>query len=219
MEQEKAGGDLDRGHDQEMAALGERMKHAIRAAGGAPALAVKIPMAIAQLYRYSAGSSEPSLRKAAAISKLAGVSLNWLADGVGSVQEVGLVTLPVYDLVDGEFAQVGVDRSVLAMSTAALKGVSENHADLIVHTLRGDTGGRDLPDGSLVVLEKSDGGAVVAGTYLVKVGSQVMAVMLQAMPGSAIKARPLSQDYDAFEFHVGQGVQVLGRVRWGGRHF
>ncbi|MEH6649959.1 MAG: S24 family peptidase [Motiliproteus sp.] len=183
-----------------------------------------------QLNRYAKGTSQPMIEPLVAIAEASGVSIQWLATGIGGMQ-AGSPTVDMSRSVSINFypdiqpsAGCGNDvvseRSVPVVFDADyLKTeVQVNPKNCVMFSAQGDSMAPSISSGDLLIVDQS----VTRGDsiFVLRLSNDIMVKRLQFLPTGHIKVISDSDAYDDYMIDLQQNpeLQVIGRVVWhGGR--
>ena len=200
------------------------------------AFAKKCGISESLMRKYLAGESLPSVERAWAMAKSAGVSLDWLASGEAPSASLGgpktgehgdgaddYAYIPLYDArVSAGFGSWTEGAHVLAklaFTRYSLRKKGLDPANLSAIRVSGDSNEPDLRDGDTVVLDHSRTAVDQEGYYVILLSDHLYAKRLQRQIGggmAVISANPAYQTMLVAKEHLADLV-IVGRVVWASR--
>ncbi|MBW8003054.1 MAG: helix-turn-helix transcriptional regulator [Planctomycetes bacterium] len=211
------------GLSSDRAAFTSRLRNTIKSYGNANALAKASGFSEGTLRKWVRGESEPTRERLITIASVAGVRLEWLATGRGPEQrqpEDGLPLLEGYCTLEWlERNDTNPDAPVAFRGDWIEATLKSNRDELALLRIPDDSMEPIVSLSSVVVVDTSEAGAPRDGIYALRVGDNLIARRLQTLPSGEIEVSADNPVFKSFRFLRGdQGVKVLGRIVWVGRH-
>lgn len=220
-----------RGLDSEII---ERLRTAIRDAGGNKAVSEKSGVALSTLNGALAGKNQPRASAMAAIAAATGRSLDWLmklSDSPSRASAQDAVVSPMDDLVHVErlaFAGSAGTGSLVIQETAGSVPVARHllqrlHLRPEYARMLDATGDSMLPtiaDGDPLLLDISaDARSRVVDNkiYAFTIGNEAFLKRLRREPGQLMMVSDNVDLFPARPIPAGEPFRIIGRVRWGAR--
>lgn len=209
----------------------ERLRSAVRDAGGNQAVAVKSGVPLGTLNNYVRGVSDPKASALAQIAYACGVSLDWLMTGAGSepgsvltastVDHVEIARFPIRASAgSGEKVFDEPPASFWQVPREMLRGFSGNSKHLGSINLSGDSMEPTLHDGEPVIFDRSARHVDREGVYVLTVADDLFVKRVRRVPqGDGTIALELISDNPAYEKitlapDAQEHVRIHGRVIW-----
>ena len=202
---------------------------------GLAEFARKSNLSVGALRRYESGGS-PGIDHAVAISKAAGVSLEWLATGEGPMSrshepplnETEHVLIPRYDI----FASAGID--VLEVFEEHVLDHTAFRRDWLVGTMRldpeklaiimvdGDSMIPTLQPGDFILIDLREAGRLRSdAVYVVRVEGALLVKRVQVGSDGRLDVWSDNPSYKPWTYTAEQSeslrVKIVGRVVWAGK--
>lgn len=197
----------------------------------ARAIAIKAEIGPTSLRDYLAGDTEPSMSAVVALAEATGVSIEWLATGLGDarpttrlaaaespgmanlhsasdyLRDQGYALVPLYDVHaaagDGSFVDDEHVLDELAFRTEWIRReLGAEVNDLLLVFVRGDSMSGKLEDGDVIMVDKRDRRVTRDGVYVIRQGDAIQVKNLQRLPGNIIKVWSEAPGYDPFTFNL-----------------
>ncbi|MCG2663371.1 LexA family transcriptional regulator [Brevundimonas sp.] len=166
--------------------------------------------------------TEPGLFKAARIAKVTGVSLDWLATGVGSpnATRAGFVEVPILDVRLAAGAASLTDAAqqigVMPFDMELLRSLGRTSADgLVILEAEGDSMEPIIADGARVLADTTDT-RLREGIFAFRIGDELRVKRLRRLGTDAVEVLSENPRYEP-EVLSGETLDhfaILGRVRW-----
>lgn len=166
--------------------------------------------------------AEPGLFKAARIAKATGVSLDWLATGVGNpnAARAGFVEVPILDvrLAAGtaSLSDAAQQIGVMPFDMELLRSLGRTSAEgLVVLEAEGDSMEPIIADGARVLADTTDT-RLREGIFAFRIGDELRVKRLRRLGTDAVEVLSENPRYEP-EVLSGETLEhfaILGRVRW-----
>lgn len=222
----------------------ERLEELVEEFESPHAFSKKVQISDSMIRKYLSGSM-PGLDKLVVIAERTGVTLDWLARGVGpmklGLQEDapasggGMLMIPQAGSAEGSAlvprldiqASAGNGRvalseeplEYLAFQAAWLRGRGINPASARILTARGDSMEETIRDGDVLLVDTSIDRVRDNSIYVVVLGDMVLVKRIHGRINGSLQLISDNPRYPAEEVAKGEvdQLQVAGRVAWYGR--
>lgn len=214
--------------------FGDRLKQAI-GADKPYAFAKKCGVSESLLRKYLSEASIPSVEKAWAMAKTAGVSLDWLAGGEGemrpgkqsnkatpSTKEDIYAYIPLYDARcsagHGAWNEGTKVLAQLAFTVYSLRKQGLNPSRLSAIRVDGDSMVGLLEDGDTVLIDHGRNQLEAEAVYVIRLDDHLYAKRLQRMFDGSIRIISENKAYGELVVPRSQleDLEIVGRVVWAG---
>jgi len=213
--------------------FGERLKQAI-GADKPYAFAKKCGVSESLLRKYLSGASVPSVEKAWAMAKTAGVSLDWLAGGEGGIRPVGssnkagdseegtYAYIPLYDARcsagHGTWNEEAKVLTMLAFTAYSLRKQGLNPSRLSAIRVDGDSMAGLLEDGDTVMIDHGRNQLEAEAVYVIRLDDHLYAKRLQRLFDGSVRIISENKAYGDVVVSKAQlnDLEIIGRVVWAG---
>lgn len=217
--------------DDDLQLLVERLKAAVKAAGGNKEVARKSGVPLSTLNSYLAAEADPKITKLARIAEVCGTSIDHLMSGSPTQHRPEIWTrefsfVPRYDVRVSAgpgaivpFEDIDGTRQFVAFRTEWLRRIGVNPKTAEVLVAVGDSMEPTIRDGDLLLIDRSIDRMVDNGIYVLVIAGMVLLKRLQTRrDGSAVlKSDNARYDDEVVPAHEVPDLRIEGRVRWFGR--
>jgi len=225
------------------AAFAERVECLISTVGSGNALAAAAGVSEGVIRKWKSGESDPSREHLIALSKAAGVRLEWLATGEGpkNPADIGLATIPrgaLTRLISSEYAFIPLYDVRASAGHGAVAGdeeildllvinrawirqhVSVDPARLSFLYVEGDSMEPLLRPGEMILVDQGASNIPCDGIYVVRIDGFLMVKRVQRAPGGLFIVSSENPKYKPIELQPGdpKDFAVIGRAVWHGRN-
>ena len=200
--------------------------------GGVPSVTEKTSFKASTLHRYMNGETEIKLSDAAVLCRMAGFSLEWLAEGSGEPgSEVAAETEPDdYALIPGYNVQVSAGNGSaineeqvtrkLAFRRKWLRFRGLHEKNLVVVFAKGDSMEPTISDNNTIMVDTSDNVPQDGRMYVIRVDDHLLVKRTQIVPGQGVQLISDNKDYPPMLVKLGNAdttIEFVGRVVWIGK--
>ena len=184
---------------------------------------------------YLSGSM-PSLDKAMAIARAAGVSLQWLASGEGSMRSGSTAELQVKGAIEEEFAlipgyniQVAAGQGVfpdqeqptrkLAFRHKWLRYKGLNEKDLVLVFAKGDSMEPTISDNNTLMIDTSQCDLSDGSIYVIRTDGHLIVKRIQKLWNKGILLLSDNKEYETQQVEPSEAddLEVIGKLVWVGK--
>ncbi len=225
---------MDFGIEISLDRTAERLREAVRGAGGNQAVALKSGVPLGTLNNYLRAITEPKAVALTQIAQACGVSLDWLMTGQGQgpdgnagadiapARAGAYLTLKRYDVraSAGYGAKIFDEPpdSVLDFPAELLRGLSNDVNMLASIDVAGDSMSPTLADGEPIIFDRASRLVDREGVYVLTIGDELFVKRVRRVPTAAgVMTLSLISDNPAYpeitlDPETQERVRIIGRI-------
>ncbi|MDH4120469.1 MAG: helix-turn-helix domain-containing protein [Deltaproteobacteria bacterium] len=205
------------GGEGDVAGFGDRISAVSRQIGSRLGAAQAAGVSADSLQRYIRGEVHPSFMAMARLAEAAGVSLEWLATGQGTMERApaGIEpTGPGQELVVFRYLAPpggGESPAGAALNREWMERLGMNPARLMLFPVAGDSMAPTLMEGDLIFVDTADV-EPAEGLFVLRMGERLVVKRLQLLPGGMLEAVSDNSRYRPVEIDGARSAALAGRV-------
>src|SRR5690606_21125129 len=212
--------------------IGTRLETVVARLGGIAQVAKTTDLSPSTLRRYINEETDVKLGDAARLCRMAGFSLEWLADGTGEPGgDIAVETEPDdYALIPGYNVQVSAGNGSaineeqvtrkLAFRRKWLNFRGLHEKNLVVVFAKGDSMEPTISDNNTIMVDTSDNVPQDGRMYVIRVDDHLLVKRTQIVPGQGVQLISDNKDYPPMLVKLGNAettIEFVGRVVWIGK--
>lgn len=217
--------------------IGTRIKGVIAKLGGVPTVEKTTDYKSSTLHRYIKEDSPIGLETAAELCRRAGISLDWLATGLGDPHAPKFESTGAGNTLDSEYALIpGYDIHAsagngiltpdseiptrrLAFRNRWLQHRGLQEKDLVLVFAKGDSMEPTISDNNTLMVDTSEKRAEDGGIYVIRHADHLVVKRTQLVFGQGIRLISDNKAYpeQMVDFNAATDLEVVGRVVWIGK--
>lgn len=208
--------------------IGTRFEVVVTRLGGVAHVAKTTDLSASTLRRYINEETDIKLGDAARLCRMAGLSLEWLADGTGDSGETQATDdyayIPGYDIQVSAGNGSAIDNEQVTRRLAFrrkwlhFRGLHENH--LVVVFAKGDSMEPTISDNNTIMVDTSDNTPQDGRMYVIRVDDHLLVKRTQIVPGQGVQLISDNKDYPPMLVKLSgenSSIKFVGRVVWIGK--